>query len=180
MSRRVWKRVGLVGLCGLLVVGSAGGLVWWNKERAEAQRAEELGPMIDRIAGEHGLDPSLVRAVIDAESGFDPRAVSNLGARGLMQIMPNTHLEVERVHGITRGDLFDPEHNLTVGCAYLRQLLDRFDQDLTLALAAYHMGPTRVARLRRRHPRLSPTELVKQHAGPATRAYVTTVLADYR
>lgn len=172
--------IALAVVFGLLVAGTAGGLIWWDKARTEAERAEALGPMIERIAGEYGLDPALVRAVIDAESSFDPKAVSDKGARGLMQIMPIAQREVMRRHGLPDGDLFDPEYNLTLGCAYLRQLLTRFDGDLHLSLAAYHMGPTRTARLRRKHPGLNGPQLVEEHAYRSTQAYVAAVLANYR
>ncbi|MEM6392936.1 MAG: lytic transglycosylase domain-containing protein [Planctomycetota bacterium] len=178
-SKRAWMFIGIAIVGGLVLVGAAGGLVWWDKQRTEAARAEQLEPMIQRIAGEYGLDPSLVWAVIDAESSFDANAVSSKDALGLMQITDITHREVMNRRGLPDGDLFDPEYNLTVGCAYLRQLLTRFDGDLHLSLAAYHMGPTRTARLRRKHPNLSSADFVQQHAYRSTRAYVTKVLETH-
>ncbi|RMF83253.1 MAG: lytic transglycosylase domain-containing protein, partial [Nitrospirae bacterium] len=96
--------------------------------------------VVRRAAAAAGLDPELVHAVVAAESGYDPRAVSPRGAVGLMQLMPET----ARRLGV--DDPFDPEANLFAGCRYLRALWDRFG-DLTLALAAYNAGPDRVARL---------------------------------
>jgi soluble lytic murein transglycosylase-like protein len=80
------------------------------------------------------VDPGLVRAVISAESNFDPRAVSAKGAQGLMQLMPSTAVRF----GVK--DAFDPGQNITGGVRYLRYLLDLFEGDLVLALAAYNAG----------------------------------------
>lgn len=88
----------------------------------------------------HSLDPALVKAVIHAESRFDPLAVSPKGAIGLMQIDPNTAKEL----GIK--DPFNPKYNIDGGVRYLRDLLDAFEGDKKLALAAYNAGPTQVYR----------------------------------
>ena len=88
----------------------------------------------------HSLDPALVKAVIHAESRFDPRAVSPKGAIGLMQIDPNTVKEL----GIK--DPFNPKYNIDGGVRYLKDLLDAFEGDQKLALAAYNAGPTQVYR----------------------------------
>ncbi|MEW6321429.1 MAG: lytic transglycosylase domain-containing protein [Acidobacteriota bacterium] len=87
-----------------------------------------------------GVSPDLVKAVIQVESAFNPRAVSAKGAKGLMQLMPATAREL----GV--ADPFQPEQNIRGGIAYLRQLLDRYDQDVPLALAAYNAGPGAVER----------------------------------
>ncbi|OGP50412.1 MAG: hypothetical protein A2Y79_05805 [Deltaproteobacteria bacterium RBG_13_43_22] len=86
----------------------------------------------------YSLDPALVKAVIHAESRFDPRAVSPKGAVGLMQIDPDTAREL----GIK--DPFNPKHNIDGGARYLKEMLDAFEGDQRLALAAYNAGPTRV------------------------------------
>jgi soluble lytic murein transglycosylase-like protein len=83
----------------------------------------------------HDIRPSLVRAVVQVESGFNPRAYSPKGAMGLMQLMPATAREFG-VH-----NPFSPEENIRGGVAYLRQLLDRYDNNEELALAAYNAGP---------------------------------------
>ncbi|HKQ59699.1 MAG TPA: lytic transglycosylase domain-containing protein [Candidatus Polarisedimenticolaceae bacterium] len=95
-------------------------------------------PFIEQVARENGLSPSLVKAVALVESGFNPRAESPKGARGLMQLMPGT----ARRLGVK--DAFDPLENLAAGARYLRELLEQFDGDVSLALAAYNAGPERV------------------------------------
>jgi len=90
--------------------------------------------MIRTYAGRYGVDPALVKAVIQAESGFRTRVRSNRGARGLMQVMPGTG----RAYGAR--NLYDPKQNLRAGIRYLRYLLDRHDNDPKLALAAYNAG----------------------------------------
>ncbi|HVS62959.1 MAG TPA: lytic transglycosylase domain-containing protein [Thermoanaerobaculia bacterium] len=98
------------------------------------------GDTIGTAASRHQVDALLVAAMIEAESQFDPRAVSPVGATGLMQLMPETALEL----GII--DLTEPTGNVEAGSLYLRRLLEQFDGDLPLALAAYNAGPSRVER----------------------------------
>lgn len=102
--------------------------------------SSSLGVLIDRYARLRGLSPKLVQAVIQVESGYNSRALSNKGAMGLMQLMPGTARELK----VT--DAYDPEDNIRGGTLYLRQMLQRFSGDLTLALAAYNAGPTAVSR----------------------------------
>ena len=97
-------------------------------------------PYIDQVARDNGVDPSLVKAVALVESGFNPKAVSNKGARGLMQLLPST----AKRYGVS--DLHDPYQNLRAGAAHLRDLLDEFDGNVTLALAAYNAGSGAVHR----------------------------------
>ncbi|MGE3275658.1 MAG: lytic transglycosylase domain-containing protein [Vicinamibacterales bacterium] len=100
----------------------------------------EFDAIITRHARTHRVSPDLVRAVIQVESGFDPNAVSPRGAAGLMQIMPDT------ARDLGLADPFHPEDNIRAGVTYLRQLLDRYEDDVELALAAYNAGPGTVAR----------------------------------
>lgn len=97
-----------------------------------------LAPIVDRASQEQKLEPSLIHAVIQQESGFRPCAVSSRGAQGLMQIMPATAGEL----GL--DDPFDPLANIAAGAKYLRQLLDRYHGDLFRALGAYNAGPAAV------------------------------------
>ncbi len=98
---------------------------------------------INTASAEFGLDPALVRSVVWAESKFDRNAVSDKGARGLMQLMPNTYLECARalgIEGYRTSDPFDPVSNLRCGCYYLSYLLDKFAGDERAALYAYNAG----------------------------------------
>ena len=112
------------------------------KERPKRQGtlmdANRFDRYIDEAAGLHGVDFPLIKAVIRAESAFDPKAVSKKGALGLMQIMP-ANLEAFRVY-----DPFDPLQNIMGGARYLKALIQRFDGQLPLALAAYNAGPRAV------------------------------------
>ena len=91
-------------------------------------------PIVEEAARTYDVEPGLIRAVIEAESGGNPSAVSPAGAQGLMQLMPATGAEL----GVTNP--FDPVQNILGGTKYLRQLLDRYRGDTRLALAAYNWG----------------------------------------
>jgi soluble lytic murein transglycosylase-like protein len=104
------------------------------------QRSRSFEDLIGEHASRQGVRKALVRAVIQVESAFNPRAISNKGAIGLMQLMPAT----ARQFGVRNA--FDPDENVRGGVAYLRQLLDRYDGDERLALAAYNAGPGAVDR----------------------------------
>jgi len=112
-------------------------------------------------AARHAVPERLVWAVIRAESGFDPRAVSRQGARGLMQLMPETAAML----GVR--DAFNPRENIDAGVRHLRALIERFRNDLRLAIAAYNAGERAVAA----YGRVPPY--------PETREYVTQVLRFY-
>ena len=117
---------------------------------------------IEHAARLHRVDPMLIKAVIKAESSFNRYAKSPKGAQGLMQLMPRTakYLKVK--------DPFDPWQNIYGGTKYLRELLDSFNGNLSLSIAAYNAGPTRVRKLQA-VPRI-----------PETIAYVKKVLRQYR
>lgn len=100
--------------------------------RAVAER--KFDPIITKVAKRDKLDPALVKAVINTESGWNPYAVSSKGAMGLMQLIPAT----AQRYGV--GDPFDPTQNVEGGVAYLRTLLDRYHGNLTKSLAAYNAG----------------------------------------
>jgi soluble lytic murein transglycosylase-like protein len=109
----------------------------------------EFGAEIRSCAAEQHLPASLVAGVIRQESAFNPRATSRVGARGLMQLMPETARETAHRLGISYRpeDLYDPHLSLRLGTAYLRELLDDFHGNLELALAGYNGGPNRIERL---------------------------------
>jgi hypothetical protein len=93
---------------------------------------------INSAASEFGVDPNLIKSVIQQESAFNPKATSSCGAQGLMQLMPTTASE------LGCGDAYDAGQNIRAGTQYLKQLLDRFHGDTSLALAAYNAGANAV------------------------------------
>jgi len=95
-------------------------------------------PIILQEANRYDIDPALVKAIIMAESGYNPRAISKRGAKGLMQLMPSTAEDL----GVE--DIFNPEQNISGGVRYFKQLVNRFDGDVKLALAAYNAGSQKV------------------------------------
>jgi len=108
--------------------------------------------LMQQVSGDVGLDVALLEAVVGQESGFNPAAVSRAGAVGLMQLMPDT----ARRFGVL--DRFDPEQNLRGGARYLAWLLDHFNQDLDLALAAYNAGEGSVRQHGNRVPPFAETQ----------------------
>ncbi len=130
---------GRVGVAGQTIDG------YGSAAKATTPRSTPMAPadidrLIERVAGHVSLASGLIRSVVTAESAYDPQAVSPAGARGLMQLMPETAREL----GVE--DSFDPEQNLIGGSRYLRRLLDKYDGDLDHALAAYNWGPGNVDR----------------------------------
>jgi hypothetical protein len=125
------------------------------------QQPVDLNEVIRTASGNYRLDPDLVNSVIRAESGFNVRAVSPKGARGLMQLMPQTASQL----GVQNA--YDAQANVEGGTRYLRELLERYDFDLIKALAAYNAGPQRV----------------EQYGGVPpyyeTKAYVARIVRDF-
>ncbi|MBW2466996.1 MAG: transglycosylase SLT domain-containing protein [Deltaproteobacteria bacterium] len=118
------------------------------------------GQFIKMAADRYRLDPELIRAVIKVESSFNPFAVSKKGAMGLMQLMPETAKEMKVM------EPFEARDNIMGGSRYLRKLLDQFEGDLRLGLAAYNAGPNRI--IAGRIPAIDETE-----------QYVKKVLYEY-
>ena len=119
-------------------------------------------PIIEKAASTSNVEAALLRAVIVVESGFDEHAESHRGAQGLMQLMPET----ARLYGVSNA--FDPSENVNAGARYLRELIDRYENDLELALAAYNAGEEAVERYGRKIPPFNET-----------RRYVPKVLKIY-
>ena len=117
---------------------------------------------IVRAASQYQIDPALIKAIILAESGYNPKAVSKRGAKGLMQLMPETALSLGVV------DIFNPRQNITGGVQYFKHLVNRFNGDVKLALAAYNAG----SRYVRNYDGVPPFK--------ATRYYIKKVFKYYR
>jgi soluble lytic murein transglycosylase-like protein len=139
-----------------------------TSENEFAKKSDTLAPVADQesvmpqAANRHEVDPAIVKAIIMAESSYNPRAVSKRGAKGLMQLMPKTAEEM----GVE--DIFNPEHNINGGVRYYKKLLKQFKGDVKLALAAYNAG----------------TRKVKEHNGvppyKSTRYYIKKVFEYYQ
>lgn len=112
--------------------------------------------VISEASHTHGVSFSLLKALIKAESNFNPRAVSSAGARGLMQLMP------ENIKTLKIKNPFDPRENIMGGTQYLKQLIDRFNGKLPLALAAYNAGPGIVDKYQQVPPFKETENFVKQ------------------
>jgi hypothetical protein len=133
-----------------------------SQEYAFRTAPQALNRYIQLAAAYHQVDPLLIKAVIKAESNFDPTAISPKGAQGLMQLMPGTAKD------LAVNNPFDPLQNINGGTKYLRYLLDNFKGNVELSLAAYNAGPGNVA----------PYGVVPNI--PETQNYVAKVMETYR
>lgn len=148
----VWPALLLLAAAGtaearIVLVQTPRGPVWTNVPEPAAnvdvkpsRRAERWRPQIRAAAARHGVPPELVEAVMACESNFDPEAVSRVGASGLMQLMPAT----ARIYGLQ--DPFDPRGNIEAGVRHLASLLESFEGDERLVIAAYNAGEGAVRR----------------------------------
>jgi hypothetical protein len=152
---RVWPKV----------YTRSGSAMGWSGRTWPNRINPQLEPIIQKYSQAYGVDPSLVRAVVRHESGFNSNAVSPKGAQGLMQLMPGT----AALMGVR--DPFDPEQNIAGGVGYLRRCLDRFQHNVPLAVAAYNAGPERVAQCGAVPPiaetQLFVNNVMGTYAGPA-------------
>ena len=121
-----------------------------------SSRTQKFDAIIKDAARRYSVDFSLLKAIIRAESSFDPQAISRKGARGLMQIMP------ENFRTLDIQDPFDPKQNIMGGTRYFRSLLDRYQGRVSLTLAAYNAGPTAVDRYRRIPPYAETQDYVQR------------------
>lgn len=133
--------------------------------------------------GAKGVDPYLVAAIIREESQYDWKAVSRVGAIGLMQVMPGTANAVAQRYGfppVVRDDLFDQETNIRIGVRYVEQLLEQFSGNVVQTIAAYNAGPVVVGTWVALHRGRSQDEFVELIPYQETRQYVKRVLRSYR
>jgi len=136
-----------------------------------------------KTQGLNGVNPYLVAAIIREESQYDVRAVSRVGAIGLMQVMPATANQVAQRHhlpSVTREDLFDQETNIRIGARYVEQLLAQFSGDVIQTIAAYNAGPIVVGNWAGLHKGRSQDEFVELIPFQETRQYVKRVLRSFK
>jgi len=142
---------------------NAGGYSVYGALFRHMNKKEQLfHPIIIQVSSRHQVDPALVKAIIMAESGYNPKAISKSGAKGLMQLMPGT------ANAMGIKDVFNPHQNITGGVRYFKLLMNQFDGDVKLALAAYNAGSKNV----RQYKGIPPFK--------ATRYYIKNVFKYYR
>jgi soluble lytic murein transglycosylase len=160
------------------------------ERKAQAHRDEHLSArarsgyleLIRKYAETYNINPSLVSAIIKCESSFDPAAVSRVEARGLMQIMPGTGVDIARWLGITdyaSDNLFNPEFNIRFGTYYLARLSDQFDGNPVMVTAAFHAGDGNVKRWALDHAADMKTLTLDMIPMDDTRSYVRKVMDAY-
>jgi soluble lytic murein transglycosylase len=122
----------------LYMKGNTGSTVISTTKKKYSGRSDQFDGLIDKASRDYGVSPRLLKSIIKVESNFNPEAVSKKGAKGLMQIMPQnfSFLDID--------DPADPYQNIMGGTRYLKQMLEKYNNDLHLALAAYNAGPAAV------------------------------------
>ena len=127
----------------VLAVGVLG-IRWGGEALGRALHPKEYSEYVEYYADKYRIDPLLLYSFICTESGFDPEAQSSVDARGLMQITDETFQwiksKIAPTEALTFEDLYDPEVNVRFGSYYLAVILERYDQDISTAAAAYHSG----------------------------------------
>ncbi|MCK5706149.1 MAG: lytic transglycosylase domain-containing protein [Candidatus Aureabacteria bacterium] len=139
---------------------------------------EEYRAIVKKYSAEYEIDPLLVSAVIYTESHYDPSVVSPKGAIGLMQILPSTAGGIrkkEKLHPVTKEELKDPELNIKTGCRYLHYLLNKYDSDISTALAAYNAGFANVTRWKNQSNELEFDKVLASQGFKETKDYVYNV-----
>lgn len=151
-------------------------------EHLNARRNAGYTEIIQRYAREFGVDPSFISAIIKCESSFNPGAVSRVGARGLMQLMPDTGDMMARrlkVEGFTQDMLFDPETNIRFGAGYLAYLSDMFSGNPIMVASGYHAGPGWAKNWALSHAEDQKTLSLAQIPAGDTLSYVRKVMDAY-
>jgi len=149
-SKKVIRRRRFLLLCLAAVLCFAAGM-WLQTPVRQLLYPRKYQWEIERWAGEYGVDPLLIEAFVETESGFDPDALSNVGARGLMQITEETFdwikSKIAPDEPLSFDDLYEPETNIRFGTYYVAECMKRYDGDVSTAAAAYHSGWGAVDRL---------------------------------
>ena len=172
---------------------NAGGNIWAQNQSEEVLKSSiadnsmlwqlhyplAYQPVVESVAQEIGVEPALIYSIMRAESHYDARAVSNVGARGLLQIMPLTGFKISSIMGdvdFEPSQLSNPDINIAYGAWYLKRLITYYKGNMVLAIAAYNAGPDAVDRWMIQTPKFAIDEFVENIPFDQTRGYVSKVL----
>lgn len=170
------RRVFLIGLCLLAL------LLLYNTQKGDRAYPRDYRFAVEKYAEQNDLDANLVFALIKAESGFDPDAVSPKGAKGLMQLMPETAQWATAKMGIAynAGKLTNSEYNIQIGTWYLKWLLLYYENDINKAIAAYNGGQGNVDQWLAEGTWDGSVKNAAQIPFPETADYLRRVMENYR